>query len=152
MLQWVWVQSVICVHPPIPQHPHPSGHHVLSKAQTSSEATTLLKIPQWLLTALRRKNNQKGKARENWKSHLLWGKAGREFGGEWICVYVWLSPFAVHYGSIVNRLCSNIKYKVKENETRENLMIDLFQQKVDALTNKIHESLAYLIKKRRKKI
>ena len=21
---------------------------------------------------------------------------GGEFGGEWICVYVWLSPFTVH--------------------------------------------------------
>ena len=21
---------------------------------------------------------------------------GGEFGGEWICVYIWLSPFAVH--------------------------------------------------------
>ena len=31
-------------------------------------------------------------------------------------------------------------------------MIDLFQQKVDALTNNIDESLAYLVKKRRKKI
>ena len=30
-----------------------------------------------------------------------------EFGGEWLHVYVWLSPFAVHwnYHNIVNRLC-----------------------------------------------
>lgn len=63
-LQWVWVQSVICALPPISKIPHPSGEHVLSKAQTSSEATTLLKIPQWLLIALIRKNNQKGKDRE----------------------------------------------------------------------------------------
>ena len=81
--------------PPVPKHPHPRGQHALSKARTSSEATTLLKIPQWLLIALRRKNNQKGKARESLKMHLFWWKAGREFRGEWICVYVWLSPFAV---------------------------------------------------------
>ena len=37
---------------------------------------------------------------------------GREFGGEWIHVYVWLSPFAVHlkllYHNIVNQLYYNI--------------------------------------------
>ena len=36
---------------------------------------------------------------------------GGEFGGEWIRVYIWLIPFAVHlnYHNIVNCLYSNIK-------------------------------------------
>ena len=29
---------------------------------------------------------------------------GREFRGEWIHVYAWLSPFTVHYCNIVNQL------------------------------------------------
>ena len=38
---------------------------------------------------------------------------GEEFGGEWIHVNVWLSPFAVHLKlSQHNRLYSNIKYTV----------------------------------------
>ena len=32
---------------------------------------------------------------------------GAEFGGEWIPVYVWLSPFAVH--TVVNWLSPNTK-------------------------------------------
>ena len=38
-----------------------------------------------------------------------WMRVG--FGGEWIHIYVWLSPFAVHlnYYNIVNRLYSNTK-------------------------------------------
>ena len=40
---------------------------------------------------------------------------GEEFEGEWIHVYVWLSPFAVprNYHNIVNWVESNIKLKVK---------------------------------------
>ena len=36
---------------------------------------------------------------------------GREFGGEWAYVYVWLSPFAVDLKTYntVNRLSSSIK-------------------------------------------
>ena len=38
------------------------------------------------------------------------------FGGEWIHVYVWLSPFAVHlkllHHNIVNQLYPNTKEKV----------------------------------------
>ena len=36
---------------------------------------------------------------------------GREFGGEWVYVYVWLSPFAVNLKTydIVNHLSSSIK-------------------------------------------
>ena len=33
---------------------------------------------------------------------------GAEFGGEWIHVYVWLSPFALHL-NVASRLYSNIK-------------------------------------------
>ena len=36
---------------------------------------------------------------------------GGEFGGEWIHVYIWLSPLTVHLklSNIVNQLYSNIK-------------------------------------------
>ena len=42
---------------------------------------------------------------------------GGEFGGEWIHVYVWLSPSAVHwnYNNIVNWLYSNEVKKKKES-------------------------------------
>ena len=42
---------------------------------------------------------------------------GEEFGGKWIHVYVWLSPFAVHLKTItalfVNQLYPNTKFKKK---------------------------------------
>ena len=43
---------------------------------------------------------------------------GGEFEGEWIHVYAWLSPFAMHMklSQIVNRLYSNIKLKVKKKK------------------------------------
>ena len=36
---------------------------------------------------------------------------GEEFRGEWIHIYVWLNPFAVHlnYDNIVNQLYANTK-------------------------------------------
>ena len=38
---------------------------------------------------------------------------GRGFGGDWVCAYVWLSPFAVHLKlTFVNRLYPKTKYKV----------------------------------------
>ena len=42
---------------------------------------------------------------------------GEESGGEWVHVYIWLNPFAVHLklSHIVNQLHSNIKLKVKKN-------------------------------------
>ena len=41
---------------------------------------------------------------------------GREFGGEWIHICVWLNPFAVtwNYHNIVNQLNPNIKLKKKK--------------------------------------
>ena len=46
---------------------------------------------------------------------------GGEFEGEWIHVYAWLSPFAMHMklSQIVNRLYSNIKLKVKKKKRKE---------------------------------
>ena len=43
---------------------------------------------------------------------------GKGLGGEWIHVYVWLSPFAIHlnYHSIVNRLYPNTKKKLEKEE------------------------------------
>ena len=41
---------------------------------------------------------------------------GAECGGEWIHVYVWLSPFAVHWNyHVVNQLLSDMKLKIKKN-------------------------------------
>ena len=35
---------------------------------------------------------------------------GGEFGGEWVHVYIWLSPFAVlKHHNVVNQLCPNTK-------------------------------------------
>ena len=39
---------------------------------------------------------------------------GGEFGGEWIHVHVWLSPFAAHLKLHCNWLCSNMKLKVNK--------------------------------------
>ena len=41
---------------------------------------------------------------------------GGEFAGEWIHVYVWLNPFAVHWNhhNIVNLLYSNMKVKISK--------------------------------------
>jgi len=42
---------------------------------------------------------------------------GKECGGEWMCVYVWLSPFTVYLNyCIVNQLYSNKKLKVKKEK------------------------------------
>ena len=45
---------------------------------------------------------------------------GGESGGEWIYVYVWLSPFTVHlkYHNIVNQLYLNIKNKLKNKNKK----------------------------------
>ena len=39
---------------------------------------------------------------------------GREFGGEWICVYVWLSPFAVPLKLLQH--CLLIRYALIQNK------------------------------------
>ena len=36
------------------------------------------------------------------------------FGGEWIYVYVWLSPFAVHLKWSQHCLSAMLQYKIKE--------------------------------------
>ena len=38
-------------------------------------------------------------------------RMGRDFAGEWIHVYVWLSVFTWNYHNIVNQLYSNRKVK-----------------------------------------
>ena len=42
---------------------------------------------------------------------------GGEFGGEWIHVYLWLSPFAIYL--IVNRLHHNTKKKRLKKKSQE---------------------------------
>ena len=38
---------------------------------------------------------------------------GREFGGEWVHVYVWLSPFAVHLKLSQHCESAILQYKIK---------------------------------------
>ena len=38
---------------------------------------------------------------------------GRKFGGEWIHVYVWLSPFAVHLKLSQHCQLATLQYKIK---------------------------------------
>ena len=49
-------------------------------------------------TAIFKMHNQQGPPYSTWISAQCYVAAwmGREFGGEWIHVYVWLSPLAVH--------------------------------------------------------
>ena len=53
-----------------------------------------------------------------WSGELLnvmWQPGWKEFQGEWIHVYVWLSPFAIYLKhNIVNHLYSYIKCKIKK--------------------------------------
>ena len=69
-------------------------------------------MDMYTLLYLKRISN-KGLLRSTGKSARCYVTAwmGGEFGGEWVHVYVWLSPFAVHlnYHDIVNQLYSNIK-------------------------------------------
>ena len=49
-------------------------------------------------TAIFKTNNQQGLLYSTWNSgqcHVVTWMGG-EFGGEWIHVYVWLSPYTVH--------------------------------------------------------
>ena len=44
---------------------------------------------------------------------------GGEFGGEWIHVYVWLSPFAVHLKlSTKHYLSALVQYKIKSKKIK----------------------------------
>ena len=49
-------------------------------------------------TAVFNMENQQGPAGQHRELCSVSGGSlgGGEFGGEWICVYVWLSPFTVH--------------------------------------------------------
>ena len=38
---------------------------------------------------------------------------GGEFGGDWIHVYVWLSPFAAHLNLSQHCLLAKLQYKIK---------------------------------------
>ena len=54
-------------------------------------------------------DNQQGPIYSTWNSAQPYVAAwiGRDFGGEWIHVYLWLNPFDVH--NIVNWLYPNTK-------------------------------------------
>ena len=47
-------------------------------------------------TAVFKMNNQQGPVHSTWKSAQCYVAAWMEIGEEWIHVYIWLSPFAVH--------------------------------------------------------
>ena len=53
---------------------------------------------------------------------------GGVFEGEWICVYVWLSPFTVHlklpkhcYWAILQYKIKSLKFEKKETSTQQTL-------------------------------
>ena len=53
-------------------------------------------------------------------------RVGGEFGGEWIHVYVWLSPFAVHL-KLSHCLSAILQYKIKslKKEIENHPFIDI---------------------------
>ena len=65
-------------------------------------------------TAVFKMDNQQGPT--VWPRELLsamWQPGWKEFWGEWIHVYIWLSPFAIYLKhNIVNQLYSDIKCKI----------------------------------------
>ena len=62
------------------------------------------------------------------------GWTGGEFGGEWIHVYAWLSPFAAHLKLSQHCSLAIPQYKIKSSEKKKNgemgMKTDFFEGKV----------------------
>ena len=50
-------------------------------------------------------------------------RMGREFGGEWKHVYVWLSPFAVHLKLLQHCQWTISQYKIESSKEKKNKQI-----------------------------
>ena len=75
-------------------------------------------------TTVLRMDNQQGSTVQHRKSAQCYAVAwlGRESGGQWVHVYVWLSPSAVNYHINGNWLYSNIKLNVKKKRRKKKVL------------------------------